>query len=72
VEEIFEELKEILNDLKEKNEEIIGWSQKIRDGKIRIFVSEEKESLPKILKVKKGLFLIEYVKIGRVRIADGG
>jgi len=72
MEEMLEELRETLKDLKEKNEEIIGWSQKIRDGKIRIFVSKEKENLPKILKVKKGLFLIEYVKIGRVRIADGG
>jgi hypothetical protein len=62
-----------LKKLMQKNPKIIGWSNKIINGKIRVYVAEEvaSASLVKSLKIGEDEYPIEYFKIGRIRIVGG-
>jgi hypothetical protein len=74
MEEIINEIiSKELKKLMEKNSAILGWSNKIINGKIRIYISEEKAvaSLVKSLKIGEEEYPIEYFKIGRIRALGG-
>jgi acylphosphatase len=69
MEKINEMISRELKKLMQKNPAILGWSNNIRDGKIRVYISSEKASasLVKTLKIGEDEYEIEYYKIGRIR-----
>lgn len=71
--EMFEELREKLKKIMEKNPNIIGWSNKIREGKVRIYLSEKpiQSSLIQSIKVGEQEYPIEYVVLGKIRALGG-
>jgi acylphosphatase len=73
MEKINEMISRELKKLMEKNPAILGWSNNIKDGKIRVYISEEKAvaSLVKSLKVGEEEYPIEYYKIGKIRALGG-
>jgi len=70
---ISEKVVEKLRDLMRKNNAIIGWDNKIRKEKIRIFVLKEKLSEINIssIKVEDKEIPLEIFPVGRIRIVGG-
>jgi hypothetical protein len=66
---ISEKVVEKLKDLMRKNNAIIGWDEKIRDGKIRIFVLQERLSEMTItsLKAEGKEIPLEIFPVGRIK-----
>lgn len=63
------EIEAKLKQLTLKNDNIIGWSNKIRDGKIRIYLAKEMplSTLHKSIEIKGKKYPIEYHVIGKIK-----
>jgi hypothetical protein len=70
---ISEKIVEKLKDLMRKNTAIIGWDNKIRNGKIRIFVLQERLSEMTItsLKAEGREIPLEIFPVGRIKALGG-
>jgi len=62
-------IKKVLIRMMESNPNIVGFSNQIRNGKIIVYVKEEKaiSGLATSLKVGDNTYPIEYVVIGQIR-----
>jgi hypothetical protein len=71
---ISKKVDERLRDLMSKNNAIIGWNEKIRNGKIIVYVLKEKLSQVNIssIKVEDKEIPLEIFPVGRIRIVEGG
>lgn len=69
MEKVAHELVERLKGLMEKDINIVGFSQKIRDNKIRIYLAKEPTvNMINTLKIGGHEYEVEYVVIGKVKI----